>query len=116
MKQNNTFIVFRNRTGQFLSEYKNKEHVLAYSSGWTDEIEEALTIPEKFYHGRDNERYLAMAMLFEAEPIKVQAEYTLTILDGQEPSEPVKDDKDELEDLEDLEDLIGKLLFGGRKD
>lgn len=109
MKQTNTFIVFRNKAGKFLAEYKNKEYVLAYSADWTDDIAKALTIPEEFYHGRDNERYLAMAMMFNAEPIKVQAEYTLTTLDGQEPSEPVKDDEDE------LKALFGKLLFGGRK-
>ncbi|MFA9493666.1 hypothetical protein [Streptococcus sp. E17BB] len=110
MKQTNTFIVFRNKKGYYLSEYKNNPHTFAYSADWTDGIESALTIDEEHYNGRDNERYLAMAMLFEAEPIKVQAEYTLTTLDGQEPSEPVKNDEDE------LNALLGKLLFGGRKD
>ncbi|MBY5011113.1 hypothetical protein [Streptococcus suis] len=62
-----------------------------------------LKIPEEYYHGKDHEKYLAMAMLFDAEPIKVQAEYTLITLDGQEPAEPVKD-------ADDVEDSIKKLL------
>lgn len=108
MKQTNTFIVLRNKNGKFLAEYKNKEHVLAFSANFTDEIEEALTIPEKFYYGKDNERYLAMAMMFNAEPIKVQAEYTLTTLDGQEPAEAVEDEEDG------LDELLTK-IFGDRK-
>ncbi|MFA9493153.1 hypothetical protein [Streptococcus sp. E17BB] len=110
MKQTNTFIVLRKKEGHFLSGYENKKSRLPFSARWTDEIESALTIDEEHYNGRDNERYLAMAMLFEAEPIKVQAEYMLTTLDGQEPAEPVKNDEDE------LNALLGKLLFGGRKD
>ncbi|WP_277942101.1 hypothetical protein [Streptococcus suis] len=62
-----------------------------------------MKIPEEYYHGKDHEKYLAMAMLFDAEPIKVQAEYTLITLDGQEPAEPVKD-------ADDVEDSIKKLL------
>ncbi|UUM61459.1 hypothetical protein NQZ89_08735 [Streptococcus suis] len=103
MKQTNTFIVLRDEKGNFLASYKNNKHVLAYSAGWASGVEEALKIPEEYYHGEDHEGYLAMAKLFNAEPIKVQAEYTLTTLDGQEPSEPV-------EDAEDVKDSIKKLL------
>ncbi|HFU4209930.1 TPA: hypothetical protein ACGO79_001199 [Streptococcus suis] len=39
-----------------------------------------------------------MAKMFDAEPIKVQAEYTLTALDGQEPSEPVEESNNEFEE------------------
>ncbi|HEM6505058.1 TPA: hypothetical protein U2E32_000872 [Streptococcus suis] len=97
MKQTNTFIVLRNKKGDYLASYKNNKHVLAYSAGWSSDIEDALKIQEKWYYGKDHERYLAMAMMFNAEPIKVQAEYTLTTLDGQEPAEPVKTEEDELE-------------------
>ncbi|HEL9597686.1 TPA: hypothetical protein U0J99_000162 [Streptococcus suis] len=103
MKQTNTFIVLRNKKGDYLASYKNNERVLAYSAGWTDDVEGALKIPEEYYYGKDHEKYLAMAMLFDAEPIKVQAEYTLTTLDGQEPAEPVKD-------TDDVKDSIKKLL------
>ncbi|MCK3928101.1 hypothetical protein HCB75_09620 [Streptococcus suis] len=103
MKQTNTFIVLRNKKGDYLSSYKNNEHVLAYSAGWSSDVEDALKIPEEYYYGKDHEKYLVMAMLFGAEPIKVQAEYALTTLDGQEPSEPAKD-------TEDVKDSIKKLL------
>ncbi|HFI0137668.1 TPA: hypothetical protein ACGO22_001673 [Streptococcus suis] len=103
MKQTNTFIVLRNKKGDYLASYKNNKHVLAYSAGWSSDVESALKIPEEHYYGKDYERYLAMAMMFDAEPIKVQAEYTLTTLGGQEPAEPVKD-------TEDVKDSIKKLL------
>ncbi|MGQ7595163.1 hypothetical protein ACTGVC_01340 [Streptococcus suis] len=103
MKQTNTFIVLRDKEGDYLASYENNEHVLAYSAGWSSDIEDALKTPEEFYYGKDHVRYLTMAMLFDAEPIKVQAEYTLTTLDGQEPAEPVKD-------TEDLKDSSKKLL------
>ncbi|HFU4466014.1 TPA: hypothetical protein ACGO92_000717 [Streptococcus suis] len=110
MKQTNIFIALRDKQGNYLVSYENNEHVLAYSAGWSGDIEGALKIPEEYYHGKDHERYLAMAMLFDAEPIKVQAEYTLTTLDGQEPAEPVKTEEDE------LEAMFDKLLFGAAKD
>ncbi|MFM0683374.1 hypothetical protein [Streptococcus suis] len=103
MKKTNTFIVLRDKEGNYLAEFQNNERVLAYSVKWSDDIEDALNIPEEHYYGKDHERCLAMAMMFDAEPIKVQAEYTLTTLDGQEPAEPVKD-------TEDVEDSIKKLL------
>ncbi|WP_367127074.1 hypothetical protein [Streptococcus suis] len=103
MKQTNTFIVLRDKNGRFLAKYRNNDDALAFSATWTKMIECALILPEEHYYGKDHERCLAMAMMFDAEPIKVQAEYTLTTLDGQEPAEPVKD-------TEDVEDSIKKLL------
>ncbi|HFI2472193.1 TPA: hypothetical protein ACGO11_000522 [Streptococcus suis] len=108
MKQTNTFIVLRDEKGNYLSSYKNNKHVLAYSAGWSSDIEDALKIPEEYYYGKDNEKYLAMAILFDAELIKVQAEYTLTTLDGQEPSEPVKDETDEAKTL--IEKMLAEFL------
>ncbi|CYU59991.1 hypothetical protein [Streptococcus suis] len=108
MKQNNTFIVLRDKEGNYLASYKNNEHALTYSAGWTGEIEAALKIPEKYYYGKDHESYLAMAMMFNAEPIKVQAEYTLTTLDGQEPAEPVKDTDDVKDSIKKLLDILTK--------
>ncbi|HEM5552990.1 hypothetical protein ACTGYU_00620 [Streptococcus suis] len=94
MKQNNTFIVLRDKEGNYLAGFENNPQVLAYSADWVSAINEALTIPEKYFYGEDNEQYLAMTKMFDAELIKVQAEYTLTTLDGQEPAEPVKDADD----------------------
>ncbi|HEM5047923.1 TPA: hypothetical protein U1215_001929 [Streptococcus suis] len=94
MKQTNTFIVLRDKEGNYLAGFENNPQVLAYSADWVSAINEALTIPEKYFYGEDNEKYLAMTKMFDAELIKVQAEYTLTTLDGQEISEPVKDADD----------------------
>lgn len=88
MKQTNTFIVLRNKQGKFLMEYKNNDRILAYSAGWTYELGCAAMIDECYFnHDRNKDKYEKMAVLFDAELIKVQAEYTLTTLDGQEPAE-----------------------------
>lgn len=108
MKQTNTFIVLRDEKGDYLASYKNNKHVLAYSAGWSSDVEDALRIPEEWYHGEHHEKYLAMAMLFDAEPIKVQAEYSLTTLDGQEPAEPVKDTEDVKDSIKKLLDILTK--------
>ncbi|HEM3668999.1 TPA: hypothetical protein U1C92_000510 [Streptococcus suis] len=108
MKQTNTFIVLRDEKGDYLASYKNNKHVLAYSAGWSSDVEDALKIPEEYYYGKDHEKYLAMAMLFDAELIKVQAEYTLTTLDGQEPAEPVKDTDDVKDSIKKLLDILTK--------
>ncbi|MGQ7546970.1 hypothetical protein ACTGVM_12280 [Streptococcus suis] len=67
-----------------------------------------MKIQEKWYYGKDHERYLAMAMMFDADPIKVQAEYTLTTLDGQEPAESVKDTEDVKDSIKKLLDILAK--------
>ncbi|HEM4291360.1 TPA: hypothetical protein U1X35_001018 [Streptococcus suis] len=108
MKQTNTFIVLRDEKGDYLASYKNNKHVLAYSAGWSSDVEDALRIPEEWYHGEHREKYLAMAKLFNAEPIKVQAEYTLTTLDEQEPAEPVKDTEDVKDSIKKLLDILAK--------
>ena len=36
MKQTNTFIVLRNKKGDYLASYKNKEYALAFSAGWSE--------------------------------------------------------------------------------
>ncbi|HFU4205298.1 TPA: hypothetical protein ACGO8I_001020 [Streptococcus suis] len=108
MKQNNTFIVLRDEEGNFLASYENNKHVLAYSADWSSTVKDALKIPEEYYYGKDHEKYLAMAMLFDAEPIKVQAEYSLTTLDGQEPAEPVKDTEDVKDSTKKLLDILAK--------
>ncbi|WP_105143500.1 hypothetical protein [Streptococcus suis] len=108
MKQTNTFIVLRNKQGDYLASYKNNKHVLAYSAGWSSDVKSALKIQEKYFHGKDHEKYLTMAKLFNAELIKVQAEYTLTTLDGQEPAEPVKDTEDVTDSIKKLLDILAK--------
>ncbi|HEM5084972.1 TPA: hypothetical protein U1247_000890 [Streptococcus suis] len=108
MKQTNTFIVLRDKEGNYLASYKNNECVLTYSASWASDVEDALKVPEEYYYDKDHEKYLAMAMLFDAEPIKVQAEYTLTTLDGQEPAEPVKDTDGVKDSIKRLLDILAK--------
>ncbi|HEL1585283.1 TPA: hypothetical protein TXJ06_002062 [Streptococcus suis] len=108
MKQTNTFIVLRDKEGNYLASFKNNECVLAYSAGWASDVEIALKVPEDYFYGKDHKQYLVMAKLFNAEPIKVQAEYTLTTLDGQEPAEPVKDTEDVKNSIKKLLDILVK--------
>ncbi|MEG3265766.1 hypothetical protein [Streptococcus suis] len=98
MKQTNTFIVLRDKKGNCLAGYKNNGRVLAYSADWSSDINEVLKIPEKYFYGKDNEKYLAMAKMFDAEPIKVRAEYTSTALDGKELSEPAEESDNKIEE------------------
>ncbi|HEM4067485.1 TPA: hypothetical protein U1W09_002088 [Streptococcus suis] len=81
MKQNNTFIVLRDKEGNYLASYKNNKHVLAYSAGWASDVESALKVPEEYYYGKDHEKYLAMAMLFNAEPVKDETDEAKTLIE-----------------------------------
>lgn len=87
MKQTKTFIVFRGKkTGAYLMEYHSKETTLAFKSTWSDDIEDAIYIPKEIFE-EENERYQGMLQAFGAEPLIVEAEYTLTTLDDEEPKE-----------------------------
>ncbi|MBJ7541112.1 hypothetical protein JG537_05185 [Streptococcus sp. SL1232] len=87
MKQTETFIVFRDKeSGRFLNEYKNNEDVLSFAAGYKKEIQPALFIPERYFE-KDKEKYDGLLQALGAEPLKVEAEYTLTTLDGEEPEE-----------------------------
>ncbi len=87
MKQTETFIVFRDKkSGRFLTEYKNNEDVLAFTAGYKKEIQSALFIPEENFE-KDKKRYDGLLQALEAEALKVEAKYTLTTLDGEEPKE-----------------------------
>lgn len=87
MKQTKTFIVFRDKkTGAFLVDYQNKKTSLAFNSTWSKDIEDAVYISKETFE-KENERYQGMLQVFDAEPLIVEAEYTLTTLDGKEPKE-----------------------------
>lgn len=90
MKQTNTFIVMRAKDGSYLAEFKNNQFTLAYNAGFTDYLNSALIMTEESYEDQ-REDFEALAKMVECEPIRVQAEYTLTTLDGSEPAEAVKD-------------------------
>ncbi len=87
MKQTQTFIVFRSKeNGHFLMEYKNRTRALAFEAGWCKDINDAINTTEEAYT-EDKEKYEGMLQMFNAEPLKVEAEYTLKTLDGKEPEE-----------------------------
>ena len=110
MKQTETFIVFRSKEkGYFLSAYKNNENALAFTANYTKEIKSALSIPEENFK-EDKEKYEGMLQMFNAEPLKVEAEYTFKTLDGKEPEEIEVDSKAKCEELA---DALFDALFGG---
>lgn len=110
MKQTQTFIVFRDKKkGYFLSAYKNNEDALAFTASYTKKIKSALSIPEENFK-EDKEKYEGLLQAFEAEPLKVETEYTLTTLDGEEPEEIKVDSKAKCETLA---DALLDALFGG---
>lgn len=112
MKQTETFIVFRDKKkGYFLSAYKNNEDALAFTANYTKEIESALSIPEENFK-EDKEKYEGLLQAFEAEPLKVETEYTLTTLDGEEPEEPEEIKVDNQSKTKMLFDALDD-IFGG---
>lgn len=106
MKQ--TLIVFRDKeSGAFLAEYKNNKGSLAFTAKYTEDIEDAATIPPKRFE-EENERYTGMLQVFGAEPLIVEAEYTLTTLDGEEPEEIKVNNQSKTKMLFDaLDDIFG---------
>lgn len=90
MKQQKTFIVLRDKkTGYFLSDYKNRTGRLAYEASWVECVNDALIIPEDYLIKEEN-IYKGMASVFEAELIRVKAEFLIETLDGKEPNEPLQ--------------------------
>lgn len=108
MKQTQTFIVFRSKeNGYFLNAYKNNEDALAFTANYTDEIKSALSTPEEKFK-EDKEKYEGLLQAFETEPLKVETEYTLTTLDGEEPEEIKIDNQSKTKMLFDaLDDIFG---------
>lgn len=91
MKKTETFIVFRDKEdGTYLKNYKNNNDSITCSSNWTKEIKEAAYMPAEFFYC-DEERNNKLADFFDAEPILVEAEYTIKKLDGSEPEELTDD-------------------------
>ncbi|MCO4467924.1 hypothetical protein Si133o_01931 [Streptococcus infantarius subsp. infantarius] len=108
MKQTEKFIVFHDKeNGRFLNEYKNNEDALAFTASYTKEIKTALSIPEENFK-EDKEKYEGLLQAFGVEPLKVEVEYTLTTLDGEEPEEIKVDNQSKAKMLFDaLDDIFG---------
>ena len=112
MKQQKTFIVLRKKkTGYFLSDYKNRTGRLAYEASWVECVNDALIIPEDYLIKEEN-RYKGMARIFEAELLRVKAEFLIETLDGKEPNEPLQD-VDDINKEKFLYSLV-EGIFGGK--
>lgn len=111
MKQQKTFIVLRNKkNGYFLSAYKNRMSRLAYEADWVECVNDALIIPEDRLIKEEN-IYKGMARIFEAELIRVKAEFLIETLDGKEPNEPLQN-VDDINKEQFLRSVV-EGIFGG---
>lgn len=87
MKIQSTFIVIRSKKhGAFLTSYENKPNTLAYTSDWSDDIEDAITVPIENYEF-EKANYKNMAKMLHAEVVKVEASYDLTYPNGSDVKE-----------------------------
>lgn len=111
MKQQKTFIVLRDKkTGYFLSDYKNRTGRLAYEANWVECVNDALIIPEDRLIEEEN-IYTGMAHVFEAELIRVKAEFLIETLDEKEPNEPLQN-VDDISKEKFLRSLVEGILGG----
>lgn len=93
MKKTEKFIVIRNKeNGHFLQEYENNNRALAYSSKWTDDLQDAANNSVESIE-KQGDRMYKVAEAFEGELLEVTATYELKTLDREEP----KDLTDEIE-------------------
>lgn len=117
MKKTEKFIVLRNKeTGYFLQEYENNNRALAYSSQWTDDLQDAANNSVESIE-KQGDRMYKVAEAFEGELIEVTATYELKTLDGKEPEDLTE--KIEKAKSKGLENLLRGLLeshFGDDED
>lgn len=91
MKKTEKFIVLRNKeTGLFLQEYENNKRALAYSSNWTDDLQDAANNSVESIE-KQGDRMYKVAEALEGELIEVTATYELKTLDGEEPKDLTKE-------------------------
>ena len=87
MKKTEKIIVLRGKKdGSYLKNYKNNDDSMACTSNWTNEIREAAYMPVEFFYSYEK-RNNKLADFFGAEPLLVEAEYTIKKLDGSEPED-----------------------------
>lgn len=100
MKENNKQVVFYStKKDAFLGKYKDRGS-LAFEAGFTTQLRSALILPFDSYEGQKNELD-KLAEAFGCEVLIVEAEYSVTKLDGSdfERTERKKSSRDELEEL-----------------
>lgn len=87
MKKTAKFVVIRNtETGNFLVDYKSNKRAFAYSSTWTDDLENASTGTLEAIK-KQGDRMYKVAEALGGELLVVNATYELETLDGNEPED-----------------------------
>ena len=100
MKENSKLVVFYSAEKDgFLESYKDKGS-LVFTAVFNDRLWEALQLPIEFYEKQKND-IDKLAEAFGCEVLIVEAEYSVTKLDGSdfERTEREKSTRDELEEL-----------------
>lgn len=91
MKRTEKFVVIRNtETGNFLVDYKSNKGAFAYSSTWTDDIQDASTGTLEAIE-KQNDQMHNVAKALKGELLVVNATYELETLDGKEPKDLTKE-------------------------
>ena len=91
MKRTEKFVVIRNtETGNFLVDYKSNKGTFAYSSTWTDDIQDASTGTLEAIE-KQNDQMHNVAKALKGELLVVNATYELETLDGKEPKDLTKE-------------------------
>ena len=94
MKHTDKFAVLRNKkSGTFLNKYKSKKGTFAYSVGYTNDLRHAAKNELKAIEDQ-KEDFEKLANALDCEILIVEAEYTLKMLDGNEPEELTEDIED----------------------
>ncbi len=94
MELTSTYIVLRDKKdGSFLVEFESKKTTFAYSSSFSDRLEDAATMNIEAYENQKNKvKFLAKAL--GCEIVKVVAHYKLTYPNGSEAKEIKSKDND----------------------
>lgn len=94
MKKTEKFIVIRStETGNFLVDYKSNKGAFAYSSTWTDDIQDASTGTLEAIE-KQGDRMYKVAEALGGELLLVNATYELETLDGNEPKDLTEEIKE----------------------
>ena len=94
MKKTAKFVVIRNtETGNFLVDYKSNKGAFAYSSTWTDDLEDALTGTLEAIEKQSDQMH-NVAKALKGELLVVNATYELKTLDGKEPKDLMEEIKE----------------------
>ena len=91
MKRTEKFVVIRNtETGNFLVDYKSNKGAFAYSSTWTDDIQDASTGTLEAIE-KQNDQMHNVAKALKGELLVVNATYERETIDGKEPKDLTKE-------------------------